>query len=38
MTLTEATQEIERMAGIHGGKLKAKTNFQFSWVQRRYQQ
>ena len=29
MTLTEATQKIEKMAELHGGKLKAKTNFQF---------
>ena len=29
MTLTEATAKIEKLASLHGGKLNAKTNFQF---------
>ncbi|MFT7281360.1 MAG: putative sterol carrier protein [Cyclobacteriaceae bacterium] len=29
MTLEEATQKIQSIAQNHGGKLKARTNFQF---------
>lgn len=29
MTLTEATDKVKNIATTHGGKLKAKTNFQF---------
>ena len=29
MTLPEATEEVKRMAGLHGGKLNAKTKFEF---------
>jgi len=29
MTLSDATDQIKKMAELHGGKLKAKTNFIF---------